>query len=368
MLADHFGHNEHDIHDLVSKRDKYATKGAVLEDMKNIVPIDPKEDIDIFKHIPRQFLESKYGAQEFIDYMNAIAGFDQATVDNSNPDFDPNAPSTADNIIVTAQKTPAPTLSPTLSTYTDPTTLPPPSEKPENEFPDNIVVTATTKPPRPTNSISVPFTTLPPVTETPEPTFTDEIVVTARTTTPPPTKSITAFTLSPSITTFNPSTEPPETHLPTTLPPKSVSLPPEHSLSATDFDPRVYTTAPPRTLSMASTPALTWNPAMFPTYAPGQFPAEYTPLQQFNLPNYANVYDILFQGQGPSSALGQSMLVPPDQQPNRLDVAMAAAQQAQQQAPQQQAPQSNTGTGKARGGSVNDAIDGIIAYLQSIRR
>ena len=106
---------------------------------------------------------------------------------------------------------------------------------------------------------------------------------------------------------------------------------------------------------------------MFPTTAV-QFPAEYRPLQQFNLPNYANVYDVLFQGQGAGGDLGQSMLVPPDQQPNRLDAAMAAAQQAQQQAPQQQAPQQNAGAGKARGGSVNNTIDGIIAYLQSIRR
>jgi len=96
------------------------------------------------------------------------------------------------------------------------------------------------------------------------------------------------------------------------------------------------------------------------------FPAEYTPLQQFNLPNYANVYDVLFQGQGADSALGQSMLTPPDQM-GRLDAAMAVAQQAQPSA-QQPAPQANTGAGKARGGSVNDTIDGIIAYLQSIRR
>ena len=96
------------------------------------------------------------------------------------------------------------------------------------------------------------------------------------------------------------------------------------------------------------------------------FPAEYRPLQPINLPNYANVYDILFQGQGENSPLGQSMLVPPDQM-GRLDAAMAAAQQAQQ--PQQQSSQqTNTGSGKARGGSVNDTIDGIIEYLQSIRR
>lgn len=110
---------------------------------------------------------------------------------------------------------------------------------------------------------------------------------------------------------------------------------------------------------------------MFPTTGPLQFPAEYRPLQQFNLPNYANVYDVLFQGQGAGSDLAQSMLVPPDQRPNRLDTAMAVAQQAQQAqqpAPQQQAQQQNTGAGKARGGSVNDTIDGIIAYLQSIRR
>lgn len=95
------------------------------------------------------------------------------------------------------------------------------------------------------------------------------------------------------------------------------------------------------------------------------FPAEYRPLQPINLPNYANVYDILFQGQGENSPIGQSMLVPADQT-SRLDAAMAAAQQAQQQ--QQPSQQSNTGSGKARGGSVNDTIDGIIEYLQSIRR
>ena len=120
---------------------------------------------------------------------------------------------------------------------------------------------------------------------------------------------------------------------------------------------------------MAPTPALTWNPSLTPQIGTNLFPAEYTPLQQFNVPNYQNVYDILFQGQGAQSPLGQSMLVPPDfQGAPAQNVIQQAAAPVQQAAPQQAAAQNNTSTGKAHGGSVNSVIDDIIAYLQHIRR
>ena len=242
-------------------------------------------------------------------------------------------------IVVEASKSPSPSPSPSFSItltppYTGGVTSIEPTLGPDGE----IVVKGTKSPsPSPTQTLSLTFTMWsppPPVVHTDTPT-------------PTPTKSVTT---TPPIT-FTP---PPITF----TPPYTGSVPP------------VEPTSGPDTLSpTASIPVLTWNPKLTQPLDNWQFPKEYTPLHQINLPNYQNVYDILFQGQGAESPLGQSMLstVP---QTNMVDAALAAIapQQISQQAVEASAPAVQSSTGKAHGGSVNNVIDGIIAYLHHIRR
>ena len=374
-----------DVRDLVSNRPRFAA-GGTLDERYNVRPVDGGfNDITV--------MGSNYGRDLYNDILIRDL-LDQIARENIVKDTslvgenDPNAP-TGDEIVVTAQTTaPPPTFSDFNSYWTDfnvdgydpnaptdneivavaPRTTAPPdvsftptppiySESPENEI--VAVAPRTTAPPDVTLSHSVTLST-PPISSPPS---ENEIVVVAPKTTAPPNVTLSFSLDVPFVTDPEFSTRPPGTSRPpatSTIPPVTLSTPPlTGSFTTTVYRPTVQPT-----VSLAQTPALTWNPNL--TSGQVGFPSEYRPLQHFNLPNYANVYDLLFEGQGHQSPLGQSMLVPPDQG-SRLDTAMAVAQQAQQQ-PAPQPVQQAAGAGKARGGSVNDTIDGIIAYLQSIRR
>lgn len=319
ILGEHYasGDTAQNAYDLASERPGFAS-GGTFDDKYNVKPIDPSYNDIVVSGDRNDWMNDLY----YKDILNRLYRENMANASNEARDT-----SSPDEIVVTAPRiTPPPTWSDfiTFQPLPDAESVPP-SEAPGNTE-DEIVVVARTPTPTQsfTSSFSVTAPSLTEVIETP-PLVTPEPTATIYTTTPPMT-----FT------------------------------------SESGGVPGTGTTTRP-TVTMAATPALTWNPNLIPAPGPVSFPAEYTPLQPINLPNYANIYDTLFQGQGANSPLGQSMLVPPDQMGGRLDAAMAAAQQAQQ--PQEQSSQqTNTGSGKARGGSVNDTIDGIIEYLQSIRR
>lgn len=368
MLAEHFSRHDGD---LASKRKHFEKGGTAFQDWQNIKPVDGSYGNDLVITAPGA---SAYGDYGTVDLSNILGDngyrYDPAAGVDA---YDPNAPLGSDEIVVTAKKPPAPV--PTTTPF-NPTTATIDGSAPNlinNPETNDIVVTGKKSPP-PFNPAAVTIdTSAPSLVDYPDP----GIVVTGKKAPPaqPPTYAPWIGPELPTITdvtdvlTKAPPPPPPGLPANTTLD-TSKSL-----LDTTEGGPRKTTPTSssssyfPGSVDALVGPALTYNPAAFSSFsAAAQLPSNYRALQPINLPNYANVYDILFQGQGANSPLGQSMLTPPDQSPNRLDAAMEAAHQAQQAQPAQEAPKQSEKAGKAHGGSVNDAIDGIIAYLQSIRR